>query len=391
MDPRASPEPGSTNVLRLLTGPLQARFDNAIALRYVSYEDKMYVLAAGRRRPRWSKIILRSPGVRWRVGTQEFVGTARLIQEGDLALPMVLAKFNSEFGADQIRRWFGSKVLLFCLETHSEPTTNYRSQVRTLFDLAAGNYDRLVGANLLDRHLRVVSLGLLQRTFRSGDRILEIGCGTGLETLPLAKAGVEVVAIDISREMTKKLEEKARSVGLGRMVHVRNLGASQLDSVLSEFGAGAFQGAFSDFGALNCEPDWRKTPYELYQLLERRGNLILGVWNRVCLMELLLYTLRLNPSRAFSRFRSPVPLGMSRFGVPVFPITPTELHRQFSDYFTPQELIGLPVLIPPYDFARRLSQMQGLVFVLQALDRRLQSRFPFNHMGDHSLVRMTRK
>ena len=111
----------------------------------------------------------------------------------------------------------------------------------------------------------------------------------------------------------------------------------------------------------------------------------------MCLTELLLYSLRLNPSRAFSRLRSPVPADMSRFGVPVFPLTPAELHREFSSYFVPQEVIGLPILAPPYDFTRRLSRMQGLLFVLQALDSRVQSTFPFNRLGDHSLIRMTRK
>jgi len=391
MDPHASLKPDSTNILNLLPGRLSAGFEGAIALRYVSDGDKVYVLAAGERRPLWSKIVLRSPRVRWRIGLREFRGTARIVQQSDLALPMVLEKFGAEFGANQIRQWFGSKFLCFCLETDSESTAKYRSQVQALFDRVADNYDQLVESNPLDRHLRTVSLTLLQRTFRAGDRILEIGCGTGLETLPLAKAGIEVVAIDISRKMTKKLGEKAKSAGLEKLIHIRNLGASQVDLLLSEFGAGAFQGAFSDFGALNCEPDWRKTAFELYQLLESRGNLVLGVWNRVCLTELLLYSLRLNPSRAFSRLRSPVPADMSRFGVPVFPLTPAELHREFSSYFVPQEVIGLPILAPPYDFTRRLSRMQGLLFVLQALDSRVQSTFPFNRLGDHSLIRMTRK
>ena len=44
---------------------------------------------------------------------------------------------------------------------------------------------------------------------RSGGPVLEIGCGTGRVSFPIAAAGIDVVGIDFSTAMLKKAEEKA--------------------------------------------------------------------------------------------------------------------------------------------------------------------------------------
>jgi len=45
---------------------------------------------------------------------------------------------------------------------------------------------------------------------RSGDRVLEFGCGMGRYTLPLAEAGVRVEGLDISRPLLDRLKDFAR-------------------------------------------------------------------------------------------------------------------------------------------------------------------------------------
>ena len=57
---------------------------------------------------------------------------------------------------------------------------------------------------------------------RHGERILDLGCGTGDLTLMLAQAGYDVIGIDRSEEMLSVLREKADELGLtGRLLLLR--------------------------------------------------------------------------------------------------------------------------------------------------------------------------
>lgn len=49
---------------------------------------------------------------------------------------------------------------------------------------------------------------------RTGGPVLELGCGTGRVALPIARAGLEVVGIDLSPHMLKRARGKAKREGL---------------------------------------------------------------------------------------------------------------------------------------------------------------------------------
>lgn len=51
--------------------------------------------------------------------------------------------------------------------------------------------------------------------------VLELGCGTGRITLPLAEAGCEVVAVDLSEPMLERARRKAAAAGLGGRIEWR--------------------------------------------------------------------------------------------------------------------------------------------------------------------------
>ena len=55
---------------------------------------------------------------------------------------------------------------------------------------------------------------LWQRAGFRPKRLLEMGCGTGNITLPLAQKGYEMTGVDLSEEMLTQAEEKARKAGL---------------------------------------------------------------------------------------------------------------------------------------------------------------------------------
>src|SRR5215212_10066516 len=59
-----------------------------------------------------------------------------------------------------------------------------------------------------------------QLALNAGGPVLELGCGTGRISLPLARAGVTVVGIDRSTEMLHRARQRLRRARLGDRVRL---------------------------------------------------------------------------------------------------------------------------------------------------------------------------
>lgn len=56
---------------------------------------------------------------------------------------------------------------------------------------------------------KVTAAVLAAADVQAGDRVLDLGCGTGQLSLPLAERGAHVLAIDVSAEMVRRLQDNA--------------------------------------------------------------------------------------------------------------------------------------------------------------------------------------
>ena len=179
----------------------------------------------------------------------------------------------------------------------------YYQEVAQAFDRAAAEYDELYRANRIMDWMRGESLTALQAAFPPGSRLLEIGCGTGDEALALSRLGYRVVATDISAAMIEAAQAKASDMPPGQAVRVtwRTLPAGRLAELSEEFGTDAFDGAYSSFGSLNCEPDLGPVAASLANLLRPGARLVCSVMNRWCFWEIGWYMLHLRPRQALRR------------------------------------------------------------------------------------------
>lgn len=144
-------------------------------------------------------------------------------------------------------------------------------EVAAAYDAIAPDYDDLV---VQDSWMRHVLWAEYARLVKAGYRVLELGCGTGLDTLFLARRGVGVSAIDASAEMIARLAEKAREQGLGEALELRVGDVAELGVYPAE----SFDAAISAFAVLNTVGDLERLAAGVARTLRPGGR---------CLVHLL--------------------------------------------------------------------------------------------------------
>ena len=276
---------------------------------------------------------------------------------------------------------------------HQSVSEHYQ-QVAQAFDRAAQTYDELYQGNRIMAWMRAESLAVLQATFPPGSHLLEVGCGTGEEALILSQSGYRVVATDVSPAMIETARAKSQAVH-GEGVTWRVLPAGQLADLAHEYGPGAFDGAYSSFGALNCEPRLEPVAEALTHLLRPGAPLLCSVMNRWCAWEMIWGLLHLQIRAAFRRLgRRWVPAGLAapegRLSVPTRYYGPRDFARALAPNFQLRAVRGLPVFLPPPYLDPLMDRHPALFARLEALERRLADRFPFHSLGDHFLVTLVR-
>lgn len=94
--------------------------------------------------------------------------------------------------------------------TTQDTTTPTTTEVRHAWDGVADGFDRYVTPHTLELGEHVVrSLDL-----RPGVRVLDVAAGSGALSIPAARTGATVVAVDISPSMVERLAARARAAGL---------------------------------------------------------------------------------------------------------------------------------------------------------------------------------
>src|SRR5215472_3839917 len=157
------------------------------------------------------------------------------------------------------------------------------------FDSVAADYDGPRGNNALIQDMRAEMWRWLDATFAPGARLIDIGCGTGLDAIRMARLGHHVAATDWSPQMVHRTHERAEREGLTSRVQALAIGAHELCRLEGE---GAYDGAYSNLGPLNCVPDLAAVARECERLIRPGGALLFTVIGRVCPWEIAHYLRR---------------------------------------------------------------------------------------------------
>jgi SAM-dependent methyltransferase len=217
-----------------------------------------------------------------------------------------------------------------------------------------------------------------------------MNCGTGVDAIHFARCGVSVFGFDQSSRMISLARNLVVQAGFERQVHLHQMAIEDMahwDTGLQ------FDGAFSNFGGLNCVANLTQVARDLARLVKRGGPVVLCLMNRSCLWEWSFYLSQLDFKKALRRFRKGGVTAQIKNGT-TFPVHypgVRELIRCMDPdfHYVWHKAVGLTV--PPTYLENWVEQHPQILSIFQSLDNTMSRSPVFRNLGDHFLVHFIRR
>lgn len=249
----------------------------------------------------------------------------------------------------------------------------------TTFDALAPTYDDEFTQTRIGRYLRGRVHRRLLTHVSPGAHLLELGCGTGEDALFLAERGLHITATDASPAMLNITREKTQ--------HLKHVTVQPLDLAQPHLKTDTrFDGAFSNFGALNCLENWSPLATWLSERVQPGGVIAFGVMAPFCIWELLWHGLHGDTETALRRIRG------SSFGeITVTYPSVKRLSTDFAPYFERVHLMPLGLFLPPSDVFGVIEKRPRLLTLLTRLENLTAGSAPLANFADHYWIEFQRR
>lgn len=248
------------------------------------------------------------------------------------------------------------------------------------FEVGATTYDETFTRTSIGTRMRRAVWRHLDATFLPPARVLELGCGTGEDAVHLAARGVEVLATDPAEGMLAQARGKAGRDGLSDKVATLRLDAARLAD--ADLG-GPWDGAFSNFGALNCVSDLQGVATGLFRHVRPGGRVLLCLMGRYVPWEWGWFLSRGDRKAAFRRLG---PEGTEWRGLRIAYPSIREIRRVFAPRFRFLGARAIGVFVPPSYVEGWAAKHPRLLGALDTMERRLEAVPPLPSLADHVLV-----
>ncbi len=276
------------------------------------------------------------------------------------------------------------------------------------FDSLAAGYDATFSRGTLGRLMREAVWRRLDTCFAPGERVIELGCGTGEDATHLARRGVRVLATDSSAPMLAAARRKIESAGLAGAVELRRLAIEDLAAEVRTTTAAAtgapahqglhcgdalplappFDGILSNFGALNCVADLPAAAAGLAACVRPGGVAVLCLMGPLVPWEWAWFLRRGQPGQALRRLR---PGGANWRGLTVRYPTIGRVRRLLAPAFRLRRAAAIGVLLPPSYAESWAVRHLSVVRRLARYERRCETWAPLPWLADHYLLEMERR
>src|SRR5687768_8117719 len=267
-----------------------------------------------------------------------------------------------------------------------------------LFSRYAPLYDAEERRNPVARWTRARNIAHLKAVFSPGAFLLEIGCGTGTEAMALARAGRSIIATDDAPGMIEQVRLKvAAESGADAIPRVQPilLPAARLHELTASYGHMGFDGVYSSFGPLNCEPDLPRVFDSIAALVRPGGMVVISLLGRYCLWETAWHLAHGDGHRAFRRWsgiaQGTVQAEWAADTIEVHYWSSAEINSIFERSFKLVERASLPWILPPQYLGGIFRGRSRLFKLLASVERITAQCFPANLVGDHIRYTFIRK
>lgn len=258
--------------------------------------------------------------------------------------------------------------------------------VSQAFSNQSAVFDRQDRENKLTEHLRAIYRGEILRQSEPGAGILELNCGTGIDTLFFAEKGYRLLSTDNAPGMIEKLKEKIKHRRLDGQVQALRCSFLELD----QLGDRRFDHIISNFGGLNCTDRLDLVLGQLERRLNPGGKVTLVIMPRVSPWELVM-ALKGKFRTAFRRFRRHTPAHVEGVHFSVYYYSPAYVIRHMKQSFDLCTLKGIYFAVPPEFYQRFVERYPRMYRFLQKAEARLGGWFPFTHCCDHYMITLQKK
>lgn len=277
-----------------------------------------------------------------------------------------------------------------------EQTEHLEAQYKataTGFSEAARTYDQDEEGNFILAWMRERAAKVMAQAFPANGRLIELGCGTGIEAARFAQSGRKLVLTDVAPAMLEQATVKVREAAPEALLGAHEMPASKTGELVASYGHGSFDGAYSSFGPLNCEPDLKPVAEGLATLVKPGGRLVFSVINRVCPTEMAWFALHLEFKNAKRRLGGPImarAVAGGALSVTTYYYSPADFNRAFQPNFRLRSCRALPLLLPPPYLAHLVKRAPGLFRLVGRADDALAGLPLLRSLGDHFLIELER-
>jgi ubiquinone/menaquinone biosynthesis C-methylase UbiE len=153
-------------------------------------------------------------------------------------------------------------------------------ETRTAWNEIAAGYDEFVTPT----HHWLANEGLRRAGVRSGMRFLDVAAGSGALSIPAARLGARVLAVDLSPAMLVRLDARARAEGLDVETRIMDGQALELEDA-------TFDAAGSQFGVM-LFPDMPRGLREMARVTRPGGRVLMSVYGPPERVEFLAFFVR---------------------------------------------------------------------------------------------------
>ncbi|OKS87173.1 class I SAM-dependent methyltransferase [Mucilaginibacter polytrichastri] len=263
-------------------------------------------------------------------------------------------------------------------------TIPHEQQAGSAFSKQAAIFDKIYADNTIVHYKRKRVREHFISLLKPGSKILELNSGTGEDAIYFAQQGHRVHATDIAEGMQQKLRQKADTFIDQRKISTELCSFTQLDNLKQR---GPYDAIFSNFGGLNCTDQLGVVLASFDRLLKPGGVVTMVIIPKFCLWESLLIfkgKFKTATRRWFAGKGRTAHIDGKYFTCWYY--NPSYLTKRLKNNYELVGLEGLCTFVPPSYIEGFAEKYPASFRMLQSLENRFKSSFPFKYWGDYFII-----